>query len=807
MIVGESPGRTEASIGRPFVGPSGELLRAMLKHADFEVLSCRDATKQIPGPFDGIEFQWDEPEVYFTNAALCLPLGQDADQYKTSRDKLMASHCCLPRLRKELKPYREVPMAAVGGAACRSMVGNPRITKIRSRWHIKGSTKIITTWHPAYILRQPVRAGELLRDLHKLAQGGPLFSTFPTMNYQIIESVDEFWKMARVWSTGCEEGKIEDQTICLDIESDNVDWWKDKILCIGFAWDIDQAAILPESLVYTDGAREVLEWLFSQPHIKWMGHNFKFDCRFIRYQLGVHNARVDYDSLIGDYILDENRRHALKDLLTEFYDVPDYEADLVQKYLESRNDMYSKVPRPELYKYCAYDVCYTMILWRDVRKQLEDSDLWEMPFLYPVMASQEGFLQMELHGMLVDRKQLTELSQFLKDQLEEWYEKMCELAKVAEFNPNSWMQVGEIMYDVFKMPKQKIRGLNPRSTASPVRKLILQEYEGAEATDCDAYRWIQLYDSWKALEKIRSGYVDNLIPLIDDNGRVHPDILMYGTETGRISVRNPALQTIPRTDTGRVEGELWGKRIKQCFTVPEGYKMVQVDFSQAELRTAAVMANDEFLMQCYRDGRDIHGEVANALWPGWYELEDQELKKYRRKRTKMCVFGRLYLGTAHTVAETLHCSLKEARQYLKVLDSLIGGVVNFEHEQLRKLKTQGYVETLTKRRRRMPLITRDNLEDARKSAANAPVQGMASDLTTISMIETHDWIQESGVDARLLITVHDSVILEVREEQVDMVARKIKSIMEDVGTRWMPQIPWQADMEAGSNWGELKEFE
>lgn len=808
VIVGEAPGRTEARKGRPFVGPSGRLIRSVLGHAGFQVLSCKDAAEG-----------GDEPEVFFTNASLCLPIGGDAEMYLTSDAKKLAALCCYDRLKEELLPYAKagIPLCAVGGSSSAVLVGNAAITKIRSRWHTKGSTKILTTWHPAYILRQPVRVGELVRDIQKLAFGGPKYdaATQPKTHWRIVPNETQLWELAHQLSDGCKDGTIKDSTICLDIETDNVDWWKDQILCYGLAWDLDQAAIIPDNLVYQESTQQVLTWLFDQPHIKWMGHNFKFDIRFIRHQTGVHNARVDYDSLIADYVLDENRRHALKDLLTEFYDIPDYEANLVQRYLKNKNDRYSKVPRPQLYKYCVYDVVYTLKLWRDLRLQLEQRGLWEQPFLYPLMASQEMYLAAELHGMLIDKEQMTLLSQQLRQRLQLALSTLEEMAGTT-FNPNSPKQVSIIMYDTFKMPEQPIRNVPKKSTSRPIRDLIMAHYRDKDQTDSPAYRWISVYDGWKQLEKIRSSYVDNLIPLVDEHGRVHPDVLVYGTETGRVSVRNPALQTIPRSDTGQVDGEVWGERIKLCYTVPPGYKMLQVDYSQAELRTAAALSGDPFLIQCYKNGLDVHGEVAEAYFPGWFTLEDKKLKTFRRKKVKMCVFGRLYLGTEYTIRDTLGCTLKEARMKLAVLDGLIGGLVVWEHEQFKIMRRQGYVTTLTNRRRRIPLVTRSNIDDARKAACNAPVQGMASDLTLMAAIETHDWLEQSQIAVRvdgelhqphILLTVHDSILLEVPDSLVDEVAGKVKAIMEGMGTKWMPQIPWKADVEVGRSWGTLEDYE
>lgn len=793
VIVGESPGYNEAREGKPFVGQSGILLRKCIRAAGLD----------------------PERDVYYTNAALCLPERHDSETYKTSRTKKLAAVHCRGRLKAELIPYMQsgVPVLGLGGAASLVLAGKEAIGSVRGQWF--QNNKVIVTWHPAYILRAPPRLNEMLADIKKAIYGHPQYLDMNEPTYRIITTVDEFRDFAHELMRMCRDGEIFDSAVVIDIETSNVDWWSDDfIICWAFAWDIDKAAVVSNDIIHEPEVRDLMIELFEpESGIKWLGHNIKFDLRFLRHQLGIHNVRVDYDSLVADYVLDENRRHALKDLLSDNYGVPDYEAGLVQKYLSSKNDDYSKVPLPEMYHYVVYDVCYTMYLWRDLHRQLIAEGLFDQPFLYPLMASQEPFLEIELRGMLVDRNVLDGLSTGFRQRLDEMQaelERMCH----KTFNPNSWMQVSEIMYGYYHMPKHKARGVsNAASTAKPIRDLIMHQYieEGKTPATHEPFKWIDLYHQWKQIEKLRSSYVDNMYIQMDENDRVHPDVLVYGTETGRPSVRNPALQTIPRPGTGSAAGEVWGVRIKRMFVAPAGYKIVQVDYSQAELRTAAAISGDPFLKGCYIDGRDIHGEVAEAFFPGWTTMEDKfERKHLRDEFAKKSVFARLYLGTEYAIAGIFGIPPKQAVKYLRILDAKLGGLVQFEHEQFERMRTQGYVTTLTGRRRRMPLITRDNIEDARKAAANAPVQGMASDLTVMSLIEVWQWIKEQRkVDPRyynvnLLITVHDSILLEVPDELVHAVAAKVVAIMEEVGYRWMPQMTWKADADVGQNWGDLK---
>jgi len=813
-MVGESPGMTEMRMGVPFIGKSGHLLRSLLRGTGYDTPTTSDLQKALR---QGDRTIVDSGNVYYTNAALCVPTAADADTYKTSSTKKEACVLCRDRLVAELEPYlqRDIPVCALGGGASLALVGNEEITKIRGLWH--SDDRVLTTWHPAYVLRQPTRVSELTWDLQKPLAGGPAYRDFPEVDVTILETDQHMLLFTEMLLAMVERGDILDNTVSFDIESANINYRTDPIICLQFSWDVDIGAVVSEDIIHSPITRECLLRLFAPwSGIKFMGHNAKFDVKFLYYQLGVWNARFEYDSLLGDYILDENRMHGLKELLADRYSLPDYEQDLVQIYLRSKNDDYRKVPRPQLYKYGALDTAYTLRLWRDVRAELEERGLWEQPFLYPMMALQPMWAEMELYGMQVDRDRITDLSRQLRDFTSQVQAQLVDLGEAsADFNPNSWIQVGKVMYDYFHMPLQKIRKLNPRSTAKPVRQAIERHYREHDQFDCPAMEWLLLLGQWRSLEKLRSSYVDNLIPSIDQKQRVHPDILAYGTETGRISVRNPALQTIPRKGTGKALGKEWGREIKLCFNVPDECKMIQVDYGQAELRTAAWMAQDPFLLECYREGKDIHGEVSEAFFPGYYAMKPEDRmataigpksKSDIRKEIKKCVFGRMYLGTAYTIAETLNCTMGQAKEYLAILDSKLGGLVKFENAQWELMRTQGYVETLTGRRRRVPLIVRENQDDARKAACNAPVQGMASDLTIMATYEAWKWLHADSKfkDVHILITVHDSIILEVPDGLVEVVALKTQEIMERIGDEWMPGIPWVADMEVGNSWGELE---
>jgi DNA polymerase-1 len=692
---------------------------------------------------------------------------------------------CAQHLGPELRPYVKagVPIFAMGRVAQDALLGMSDKNR-RGSWYKGG--KVYACWHPAYVLRRPSAAGDLFYDLAKINNGGP---------YPVQEVYYDVWHdprrikehLQRVIDKGFD-------TFVIDLETDQVVWWKDRVLSVGFAWSDTEAGVIAEDIVYDSEVAETMQWFFDQD-VKIIGHNFKFDLRFMIHQLGWTNARVDYDSLIAAYVLDENQRFGLKNLLHVLFDIEDYEAGLVQRYLNNRNDRYSKVPREHLYKYNALDVAYNWLLWQHQKQDLMEAGLWDKPFMFPLMASQMPLTEIELHGMQVRRSDIDQLSEVLHNELEKRQADLEEMAG-TEFNPNSWQQVGDIMYNRLGMPEISVKGCKPGQTNATCRDALMKRLN----EDGKPYKWLERYSEWKKLEKLRSSYVDNMYDNLGTGSRVHPDHLVYGTEVGRLSARDPAIQTIPRSSSADVAGKAWGKEIRGVFSAPEGWSVVEIDYSQAELRVAACLSHDEFLLEVYREGRDLHSEVARAMF-------GEDFTKEQRVICKMFNFSYLYGGSEHSFATDTGLSITKAKQFVRDYNKVMQYLAQFRVDQLDKVRSQGFVETPTGRRRRFPIVVQSNYDDARKASVHAIVAGTASDLTLISMIKAHRLLTEEYEGrANVLTTVHDSIILEIRDDVLHEVSRRVKAIMVETGSELFPEIPWKVDVEAGPDWGHIKEI-
>lgn len=756
VAIGEAPGRNEAREGRPFVGKSGQLLRATLDQL-------------------GI----DPERVYMTNIVLCRPPGNNLKgEYRKAIGR------CKKRLAMEIKPYVDqgVPVLTLGKEALETLLG--RSVKIGlERGHWKKHGRVIGTWHPAYVLRAPMRMSEFVMDVAKL-KSGP-YHVQP-IDYRVLEDYQDVWDTVR---------DIADNhdVVCVDVEAANVNWWKDHILSIGIGVSPVQAVVIPDHLAYWDITRRALDYLFARCDV--VSHNTKFDVRFLRHQLGVcwpHPDRKIEDTLIGDYTLDENRMHAMKPLLGYYFDIEDYEADLVQRYLDSRDDDYSKVPRHHMYHYNALDVCYNMLLWDRIKGMLVDEGMYDMPYRYPMMDFQPTLVDVELGGIKVDTDQLDRLDSELSTEIDKCYDWLSEQAG-TDFNPLSWVQVGEIMYDHFNMPTVRVPNAPARTTCEAARQQLIEHLPEGSIQ----HRWIVQYDRLKKLHKLLSSYVTNMRDFLAPDGHVHPDFLAYGTEVGRLSARNPAIQTIPRETSAQLDGVHWGRLVRDMFVPRDGCVWVKADYSQIELRVAAAFSQDPFLIDVYMHDRDLHSEVAEAMYgPDFTKLHRVLCKKFN--------YAYLYGGTIHSFSRDTRLDLQQAEQFVRRYQSVLTVLGEWMDGQLRIMREQGYVESPLGRRRRFPLITRRNLDDAKKSAIHAPIAGTATDINTIAMLRV--W-EENIPDVRLLATVHDEIDFEVPEGRVPDVVPKILQIMVDAAHEVVPNVPWKVDADIGYAWGSVKKSE
>ena len=734
-IIGEAPGRTEIVKQQPFIGQSGKILRTVLEKLDIS-------------------------NFYITNTVLCNP-ENNATPTQSALD------ACLPRLLSELEQVQPKGILLVGATALHDILPqvNAKISSVRGQIfeskYFPG-IPVIATFHPAYLLRHPDGFRDFVQDIQKMK---PLLnsrviyhrSKEPQINVKLLKTPDDI--------TDILPELLDSTRVALDLETLGFDYETDKIWSLMFLADnrLAYAIVDPESKPLQ--LLETLKSVLENSNVKWIGHNAKFDSKFLRTRLGITWPYIG-DTMLLHYSLDERSGgHGLKYLATYFFNTPDYDVSM-KAYMDA--GLLTEAPLNEMLHYQALDCFYTWKLWPILRsKAVEDNVLHVHDnLLVPFSHSLE---QVELNGFRVDReylKSLTEIEEHKLMVLSQKIEQMASSLGFENFNPRSPQQVKKIFAST---------GINLRNTSE---EMLSSLPNNQLARTILAYRHFQ---------KLSKTYVEPLLAISEFDGRIHSEFLIHGTRTGRLSSRNPNLQNIP-VDIGPL--------IERAFVASPGYYLVNSDFSQLELRVAAWYSHDEALLDAYRKNQDIHRIVAAAM----YKIKPEEVTKLQRKAAKFVDFGILYGRGAQSLAEgELQCSLNEAQRFLENFLEQFPGLAHWMTQVEKQALRDGYLVTATGRKRRFPLIMGFNRHKIIRQAVNTPIQSLASDITQTAL----RLIQSQFSDIVVVSTIHDSIMFEIRKERVDELPA-IRHVIETAAdTLIEPLLPFPASIEIGERWGEL----
>ncbi len=398
--------------------------------------------------------------------------------------------------------------------------------------------------------------------------------------------------------------------------------------------------------------------------------------------------------------------------------------------------------------------------------------------------------KMEERGVLVDPAVLRKLATTYRAELEE-IEKRIYKAAGHEFNVSSPQQLGVVLFDELKIipEKQKKTAGGQRST----RESELEKIRGEHKIVGDILEY-------RELKKLLSTYIDNLPPLLDADNRLHAEFVQTGTTTGRMASQNPNLQNIPlHSERGRM--------IRHAFVATKGFTLVALDYSQVELRLAAILSGDKKLCDIFKSGRDVHQEVAAQV----FHVATEDVDREMRRRAKVINFGILYGMGVNALRAQLGSTTAEAHQYLEDYFSTFKTLAEYLERTRGFARKHGYTETLFGRRRQFPEM-KSSLPyvraQAERMAINAPLQGTQADIIKLAMVRADEMLgkEKASEDAHLLLQVHDELVYEIRTERAEALAAKIKEIMESVlpetETRGVPVI---AALKTGPDWGSMEE--
>lgn len=528
------------------------------------------------------------------------------------------------------------------------------------------------------------------------------------------------------------------------------------------------------------GAMALLVELLEDREVEKVGQNLKYDLIVLE-RAGVKVRGVAFDTMVASYVLDPNRRqHALDALSVTLlgHRMIAYE-EVAGK---GKNQVtFDEVPLERAGEYACEDADYTLRLKELFEPQLREQKLeslfreLEMP-LVPVLA------RMEANGIKIDVPFFQEMNRDLQEELAVIQGEILELAG-EEFNLNSTPQLREILFEKLELPVIKRTKTGPSTDASVLEELASMGHELP----------IRLLE-YRQLEKLRNTYVAALPKLVNpETGRIHTSFNQTVAATGRLSSSDPNLQNIPiRTDIGR--------RIRKGFVAEKGHVFFGADYSQIELRILAHFSGDEAFVTAFREGIDVHEQTASVI----FDVGLEEVSSEMRARAKTINFATLYGQGDFSLGRQLGISREEARAFIEEYFRRFSGVRAFLDQQVEMARQQGYVETLDGRRRYVPEITAKNWnvrQFGERIAQNTPIQGTAADLIKKAMIRIQSRLEEDFPDVKLLLQVHDELLLEVPEDGVEPLAEVVTEEME--GALEL-DVPLAVDSGIGKSWYSCK---
>jgi DNA polymerase-1 len=580
------------------------------------------------------------------------------------------------------------------------------------------------------------------------------------------------------------------ELIAFDTETTSIDAQQAQVVGVSFAVEPGEAAYVPLAHSYMgvpqqldrDAVLKALKPLLEDPNKAKVGQHAKYDINVLANASTPIEVRgVAFDTMLESYVLNSTAtRHDMDSLALKYlgHSTIRFE-DIAGK--GAKQLTFDQIALEQAGPYAAEDADVTLRLHQALWEKLQAipslakvlTDI-EMP-LVPVLA------RIERNGALVDANLLGLQSRELGEKMVELERKSFELAG-QEFNLGSPKQLGAILYEKLGLPVLAKTATGQPSTAENVlADLAEQDYELPK-----------VIMQYRSLSKLKSTYTDKLPEQINPRtGRIHTSYHQAVAATGRLSSTDPNLQNIPiRTAEGR--------RIRQAFVAPAGCRLLSADYSQIELRIMAHLAQDEGLLDAFRHDRDVHRATAAEV----FGLPLDEVTPEQRRRAKAINFGLIYGMSAFGLAKQIGVERKEAQAYIDRYFARYPGVLAYMERTRAQAAEQGYVETLYGRRLYLPEIGSKNAamrKAAERTAINAPMQGTAADIMKLAMVAVDDWLQASGIDARVILQVHDELVLEVREDLVEEVAAKLRDLMGKAAELAVPLI---VETGSGSNWDE-----
>jgi len=582
--------------------------------------------------------------------------------------------------------------------------------------------------------------------------------------------------------------------IAVDVETTSTDAMKADLVGLSFAAQPGHGYYVPVGHLLTEGSAgqlpmelvaDRLRPVLENPRVAKTAHNGKYDLTVLK-RHGVEVRGLDFDTMIAAYLLEPSRRGlGLKSLAWSKLGL---EMKPITQLIGKGRDQITlaQVSISDTAAYAGADADATLRLVSVLEKELREREQWDL-FRDVEMPLVQVLLDMEMAGVALDTGELMKISTTMHQRVVELEGQIQELAG-HPFNVSSTQQLGQVLFDELGLPaKAKTK------TGYSTRASVLEELK-------DLHPIIDLILEHRQLTKIKSTYVDALPVLVNrETGRVHTSYNQTGTVTGRVSSSDPNLQNIPvRTELGR--------HVRCAFVAGEGRRLLGADYSQVELRILAHISRDPNLLAAFARGEDIHASTAAAV----FDVPLSDVTPAMRRIAKTINFGIIYGMGEYGLAQRTDLSLEDARNFIDNYFSRYEKVRDYVEKTKTEAREEGYVSTLLGRRRYFPeLLTSSRAHTGVKRAAereaiNMPIQGSAADILKIAMARLHRALREKDLAARMILQVHDELVLEVPAEELPPVANLVRSVMEGA---WDLDASLRVDIKVGKNWEQMEAYQ
>ncbi len=693
---------------------------------------------------------------YLTNAVLCYNNGDSTYPKEVIKR-------CGERLKEELSSIpNNIPIVLMGNIALRAYANMSNIMETRGFVYDINNKKVFCTVHPTAVLRKPSLLPLFESDIKKSLR--PIEYEKP--NLHVIQTIEELVQLADLLT--------KSNSFAFDLETSDLDPYTGEILCFSFAPNSYDGYVVPwmkngqyphfnfnEALPY-------IKQIFESPVPKIGQNAYSFDLKFLR-KMHIHTENYYFDTLIAHHLIDENLPHDLNSLITYYTSLPRYDLELLS-HLPNKATSYAVVPSKILWKYAGYDAVATYQIYLRLEEELRKEGVYEL-FREVSMPLSLVLHEIEWTGVLVSKSKALEFQKRIEHEILELETSIYEIVG-EEFNINSVKQLRDVLFGKLKLTTTKRTAKNAYSTSSealseidhPIAKHLLR---------------------WRELNKIKTTYLGSgskgLLSKLGPDGRVHPSYLITGTHTGRISTKNPGIHQIPRNF------------VRSIFISAPGYSIVESDYKSGELVMVAYYSQCKALIEKFQAGEDVLKWVASLV----FGKDVEDVTKQERTYAKFALYGICYGRGPSSLASQFSISFEKAKSIIDSIFRHFPELRVYQNAAIRLARTKGVLTNVYGRKRR--LGTYDTFyPEFDRQAINFYPQSTLADTAHCAIIDIHKGIKRLGLDAKIIVYIHDGIIAEVRDDQIDAYITLATDCME----RLVPKLNCrlQVEHEVGKWW-------